>query len=204
MAESTLLIRQDTNPQDPRKDFDPFGTMVTWHRRYQLGDQQPASSPKEYRDVHVPKGSIELPLFMFDHSGISISTDDAQFRACDSAQWDWGKLGFIYVTPEKIRETFMCKRLTKAILEKARQNLQWEVEQYNDFLQGNVWGYIFKKAKPACASCGHIEYEEDSCWGFFGSDLKSTGLEESVPEEAKPLLEAAWEHRFESKGDDYE
>jgi hypothetical protein len=198
MAEPILLIRQDTDPSDPRKDYDHLGTMATWHGRYTLGDVQPKERPAEYRKANLPKGSIELPLFLFDHSGLSISTDDSTFRACDSQGWDWGQLGFIYTTPEKIRKKFECQKITLEIKKKVIAGLVAEVEQYNDFLNGNVWGYIYKKPKHTCESCGHVEWEEDSCWGFYGSDLKDSGLAEMIPQEAKPLLEAAWEKRFET------
>ena len=36
-----------------------------------------------------------LPLYLMDHSGLSIRTSSELFRMCDSAGWDWGCVGFI-------------------------------------------------------------------------------------------------------------
>lgn len=34
----TLLVLEDSDPMNPREDCEPFGKMVCWHSRYQLGD----------------------------------------------------------------------------------------------------------------------------------------------------------------------
>lgn len=41
-----LLIMQDDEPLNPRTDYDNFGHMVCWHRRYNLGDEH------NYEDTH--------------------------------------------------------------------------------------------------------------------------------------------------------
>ena len=35
----TIRIEQDKHPVHPRRDCDPYGTMVCFHRRYDLGDK---------------------------------------------------------------------------------------------------------------------------------------------------------------------
>jgi hypothetical protein len=53
----------------------------------------------------------------------------------------------------------MTKRITKPILERARKNLLAEVEIYDQYLRGEIYGYgIYDE------DGGDI----DSCWGFFG------------------------------------
>lgn len=193
MTEVLLTIQQDTDPFSPRED-DNLGTMACWHRRGNFGDVQPAESPDDYRKENVPEGSVELPLFLFDHSGYTIRTESSQFRAADSHGWDWGQLGFIYCTPEKIKKEYSCPEITPEIVEKVKEVLRGEVKVYNQLLQGSVWGYILKKAKPACKECGHIEYEEDSCWGFFGETLEETGLLTEISAD-EALIRAAWEKR---------
>ena len=39
-----LRIERDEYPESPR-DLDNAGTMVCWHRRYNLGDEQPSEDP---------------------------------------------------------------------------------------------------------------------------------------------------------------
>lgn len=49
-------------------------------------------------------GAEVMPLYLFDHSGISVSTSDASFRMADSAGWDWGLAGLAFMTGDEIRE----------------------------------------------------------------------------------------------------
>lgn len=43
----TIELVYDDNPTSPR-EWDNVGTMVCWHRRYKLGDEQPTTDPDEY------------------------------------------------------------------------------------------------------------------------------------------------------------
>jgi len=42
-----IEIEPDLDPMDPR-EWDNLATMVCWHRRYNLGDEQPEEDPEEY------------------------------------------------------------------------------------------------------------------------------------------------------------
>jgi len=177
---ATLKIRADHDPESPRSTWDNLGTMVCWHKQYNLGDEQPKQNPVEFY-AELPKGSLVLPLYLFDHSGITMRCESF------SDPWDSGQVGYIYVTPDKIREEYSCKRITKKIREKVESVVRCEVKTYDNFLTNNVWGFVFEDTEKDV---------DDSCWGFYGEDLKDTGIAESIPEEAKPLLDAAWENRF--------
>ena len=50
-----IKIYQDELPESPR-NWDNLGTMVCWHRNYNLGDEQPKSSPNEF----LPGLAIDL------------------------------------------------------------------------------------------------------------------------------------------------
>jgi hypothetical protein len=67
-------------------------------------------------------------------------------------------VGWVYVTKAKAREEF-GKRLTKARLAKVEECLRGEVKTYDDYLTGNVWGFIVEDEDG-----NHV----DSCWGFVG------------------------------------
>jgi len=199
---ASLVIQHDDDPIDPRRDYDNMGVMACWHRRGSYGDDRenkfrhtPASEwlePWGTRGLNsqawlasLPKGTIVLPLFMMDHSGVTIRTSCGSFQACDPQGWDWGQLGVIVATPAAIRNNFGVKRITKKIRERAEKVLQSEVETYDLCLTGQCWGYVITDA----------EGEEDACWGFFGDTLESTGLKDALPDAAIPLLEEAWAAR---------
>jgi hypothetical protein len=114
-------------------------------------------------DKHVP---VMLPLYLYDHSGITMNTSGF------SCPWDSGQVGWIYATREKILEEQSAKRLTKRMVEWARRLLIAEVEEYDHYLTGNVWGYSIKVVRyDKCESCdcvSEVEEFEESCWGYLG------------------------------------
>ena len=145
----------DSNP----RDWDNLGVMACWHRRYDLGDEQPQCSPDEYME-DLPKGTVILPLYLYDHSGITMST------SAFSCPWDSGQVGIIYATPDRIRECF----IDRVSDDRVRESLVHEVETYDMHLTGEVYGYSVEKP-VGCEACGNVEYEQvDACGGFFGDD----------------------------------
>ncbi len=196
-ANTQLAVRiiADTEPESPRK-WDNLGTMVCAHRRYQLGDETGARealdliyehlSDKQLNEMgfdasHVPDieraleatgQAIMLPLYLYDHSGISMKCSPF------SCQWDSGKVGFIFVSKAKVRSEFDWKLLNKARLQKMLTHLEGEVEVYDQYLRRDVWGFEL------------IEDGEvtDSCWGFFGSDPLTNGILDHLSDKAKELV----------------
>lgn len=181
----------DENPMNPR-DWDNFGTMICFHRKYCLGDAK-----KKYQDGWTPEnwekkileiqrqGGIVMPLYLYDHSGITMSLGN--FRHVDSQGWDWGQVGWILCTREQIDKEFDGDR------KRAEAMLEAEVETYDQYLRGDVYGYVVEKIEK-CPTCGEQKTEVvESCSGFFGYDFKTNGMLENIPSEFKPLLEAALE-----------
>lgn len=148
-----IEIFQDEDPQDPR-DWDNMGTMVCFHRRYALGDKSNLSI-EELKELVERKDVVALPLYLYDHSGISMSTNRNYPFNCP---WDSGQVGYIYVTYEDIKKNLAVERVTKKVIENVKKSLEIEVETYNDYLIGNVFGYIISRNKAMT----------DSCWGYLG------------------------------------
>lgn len=194
--EYKLIIRPDSDPESPR-EWDNVGTMVCWHRRYNLGDEQPKESPSEWirnlaadhvkaydaeliPDEHIQrildKHFIILPLYLYDHSGLSMSC------SAFSCPWDSGQVGYIYCTKE--RALAEC-----STIEKATEYLRNEVETYSQYLAGDVYGFELVET-TVCEHCGE-ESEEilDSCCGFYGSDPKTNGMADHITEEYRYTLD---------------
>lgn len=171
VAGLTVRIRPDEDAPNPRTEFDHVGTMVCWHDRYELGDQQPDCAASEFWlclmqerewDDHrkvvpddLPGHHVErylhkhfyfLPLYLYDHSGLTMSTDSY------SCPWDSGQVGWIYMSKDKAAKERLPDPLAC---------LRMEVAEYDQYLQGDVWGYEIEGAS------GDVL---DSCWGFFGFD----------------------------------
>jgi hypothetical protein len=144
---------------DPRQDQDNLGTMVCWHRRYNLGDENPKQDPSDYKlnmlrsdkvaekiqnlvdrgkyaqaqellDKQLAKEYISLPLFLYDHSGITMNTTGF------SCPWDSGQVGFIYVSKEKVRNEYDWKHVSPERIARIEKYLTEEVAEYNRYLTG--------------------------------------------------------------------
>jgi hypothetical protein len=185
-----ITVKQDEDPMNPRgDDFDcNLGKMVCYHSRYKLGDDHEYKTQEEFKEWlrKNEKNVVMLPLYLYDHSGYTMNTTG--FRHLDSHGWDWGMLGVIYVTKERIKKEYGIKRnVTKARAEKVKDALRAEVEVYDQYLRNDTYG--FQIINPDGE-------ETDSCWGFYGSDNKKSGLLEA----AKDAVDADITHRLKHEG----
>ena len=163
-----LEIFDDLNPCSPR-EFDNLGTMVCFHRRYNLGDEtehksSDFSSWEELENYLYKEENalIAVPVFMYDHSGLWINTTGF------SCPWDSGQIGYIYISKEKVRREYSCKRISKKLKKMIREMLCSEVDLYNDYLSGNVYGFTLTDKENA--------EEIDSSCGFYGTDYIENGI----------------------------
>ena len=104
-----LQIFQDTWAESPRS-WSNLGTMAIFHTRYNFGDEVNFSSDDfgnwSEMEEHIEnelKASVCIPIYLYDHSGITINTEGF------SCPWDSGQVGFIYVTDEKLAAVYIDK-----------------------------------------------------------------------------------------------
>lgn len=175
-----LEIHYDTSPESPR-EWPNLGVMVCWHRRYNLGDRHEYRTPEEFENAFDPKHegfegeeiAARLPLYLYDHSGITMNTTGFSDR------WDSGQVGWVYVTKKQLREEYHLKRVSKKAIRKALEVMRAEVKTYDQYISGEVYGFVFTNKETN---------EEDSCWGFYGSDFENNGITEYIPEEHRNLV----------------
>lgn len=166
-----IEIFQDENPCNPRED-DNVGTMVCFHNRYNLGDKHDLDKDdfNRWEDVenYLIKNegaAVVLPLYLYDHSGITMSTTPF------SCRWDSGQIGFIYVSKAKIMSEWggKNKNLTPKLKEQATKFLKCEVETYDQYLTGDIYGFVINEISTCDKGCEHEEHV-DSCWGYYGQE----------------------------------
>jgi hypothetical protein len=170
-------ILSDECPESPR-EWDNFGVMICRHRNYILGDEQLSrdfeGSFEDLKDHLIKeRGAVViLPLRLYDHSGISISVSSEYPYNC---RWDSSKVGYIFATAEAIKKEFSVKKITAKLKAKVEAILKQEVETYDQYLRGEVYGFEVVTTKTC--NLGHSHEEQlNSCFGFFGSDFKESGL----------------------------
>lgn len=188
----------DTDPTDPRKDYDHLATMACEHGRYNLGDDEGTQEltyairnssfyrdaweneddPKYSRhykgDASTPGGImailplckdiIWLPLYLYDHSGITMST--GRF----SCQWDSGQVGFIFMTKATALENWpdladKRKSLTPKLRAAAEECMRSEVKEYDAYLTNDVYTW---------------EVDGESCGGYYGVESAAEAAEDYI------------------------
>jgi len=147
-----IEIHYDQYSESPR-EWDNLGTMICFHRRYNLGDKHNLTIDAA-KELIEKNNVISLPLYLYDHSGITMNTTGF------SCPWDSGQVGFIYVTKEQIKQEYNAKRISKKLEKKVLDVLRCEVDTYDKYLRGEVFGFNVEKDGEFF----------DSCWGFFDFD----------------------------------
>jgi hypothetical protein len=162
MKKYELKIVQDTDPESPRT-WDNLGTMVCFHKRYELGDKTDYRTEDYDSWDELKEGIIKnegevviLPLYLYDHSGITISTSPF------GCNFDSGRIGFIFVSKYKIKKEGIDET-------KVEEYLKGEVSTYDQYLTGDVWGYQVYEIET-CDKGHEHKNEVESCYGIYGHD----------------------------------
>lgn len=170
VGEMTVKIYPDEIAPDPRKDYDRAGMMICFHERYDLGDAHDYKKEdfaswlevKQQIEKDYPNALI-LPLYLMDHSGLSLSTTSSLFQVFDHEGWDWRQVGFIFMPQATINEWYGGDN------DSAIAGLQAEVEEYDQYLQGDVY-WVVVEDPSGCI--------RESVGGMYGGDVAKTHANE--------------------------
>ena len=174
-----INIYYDSSPESPRK-WDNLGTFYTAHRRYRPEkefdeyfdfDEVCDERPGDLRESFLKK-YIALNLYLYDHSGLVVSSGPF------SCRWDSGWFGIVAVSIEKVKKEYGWKVLTQTRRQKIEGYLQGEIDTYDSYLRGEVYGY---RITPADDKGNVLE----SCWGYFGD----FGLEQ-LEDECQAIIDS--------------
>jgi hypothetical protein len=173
MKKYELKVVQDESPESPR-DWDNVTTIVCFHKRYDLGDKQDYKS-SDFNYWDELKEQIETdhkvlmikPLYMYDHSGITISTSPF------GCQWDSGQIGWVFIE-EKQWISMMGEDMDRSE-ERLLRIIDSEVETYDKYLQGEVYQYKIYEVEECSLGHQHRTLVE-CCGGYFDEeDCRSEG-----------------------------
>lgn len=141
----------DPVPESPR-EWCNAGTVALVDRcRYEFGDER-LSQDEIQRIINDPS-MIVLPIYIYDHSGITINTTGFH------CPWDSGQVGVIYISRRDAVKEWGNKICTQTVAKRARACLKGEIKTLDQYITGSVYGY------RVLAPDGE---ETDSCWGFYG------------------------------------
>lgn len=184
----TIKIITDEFPEDPR-EWDHLGTMQLFHNKYSMGDAHLVSTNQfsgwaEMKEYFIKKlkATIILPVYLYDHSGLALSTQSFIGRAVH-AYWDSGQVGFIFCTNEDIRKRYNIKKVTKQYREKAEKALIAEVQLLSYYVSGSSYGYYITDPDD-------VELEDTRVYGYLGDCF------DDIISEAKTIIDSDIEERI--------
>lgn len=165
----TIQLHQDSDAQAPENDDEVF--IVTTRNRYFQVDQEgfdldDIRDGKHNRKYHV------FPVYAYIHGGVALSLGrGGQF----SDQWDSGQIGYVLCAKSSFKTK--PRKASFGVIPSAEQSARTYIESWNQYLSGDVYGYVIEDEDGE-----HV----DSCWGFYGLDYART--------EAKTAAEYARKH----------
>ena len=195
-----IVIVRDTDARSPRQD-DNLGKIMAFHRNYSFSDEKHSSNlhtalfnlledlapvnVNEFEDKNdedileeIGKYAVVLPLYLYDHSGVSIRTEPF------SCKWDSGQVGIVYASMADVDKEWEGVD-EKTQRENAERIMKSEISIYDDFLQGEVYGFeLYEK----CDKCHHGQLV-DSCWGFYGNNIEENGIKSAVLDDFQYLFD---------------
>jgi hypothetical protein len=159
VPEQEMRIFYDEDVVSPRSphEFSNMTHMVCFHGRMELGDQDHGLTSDRFGSwtdletylIEEEDAYLIYPLSIYDHGGVTI------FIGQPTDPWDSGQVGFVYVTKADILHEY--GKLTPETEALAKRVIDSEVETYDRYLQGTVYGYkIYENGVFV-----------DSCWGFY-------------------------------------
>ena len=170
-----LKIFQSNDVESPR-EWCNLTTMIFFGNYSHLGDEHNMRSEdhngwdemekaimKEYDVACIKK------VYGYSHSGLTISLKPF------SCQWDSGVLGFAIITKEALRENYMMKRLSSKAVKNGYKHILNEIVVLDQYVTGDVYGFQVIEYSTCDQEHTHEEVE-DSCWGFYGSNILENGI----------------------------
>ena len=156
----TIDIYPDEFNESPDDWGDDERFLVYDHRNFTI--TRDGFDPKEIFD-HIQKkqkamykGYFIFTVYAYIHSGVSLSLGRDIKPFTD--RWDVSSSGFILI--KKAKGTYTR--------EKSIKDAHSLLNLWNNYLSGNVWGFIIESIK-----------DDNSVWGYYGEPEKSGLLDEA-------------------------
>lgn len=141
--------------RDPRED-DNATEILCFHKKYDIGDKHDHGSDdfenwNDFKQHIMDKHDAKAikPLYMYDHSGQTISTEPF------SCRWDSGQIGWVFVTNKTAEENGWDEARCLEVIEQ-------DIKYYDRYVQGEC-AYGFTVTGPVNDdSCGGYDDEDDA------------------------------------------
>lgn len=166
---------EDTEGFNPRELDDNLGILAIDLKRYDLNEFELYKSGmireisnshyealvnslkydkglEDVTDEEILKDIIYLPVYVYIHGGITISTTPF------SCSWDSGQAGWIFTTINKAKKYIGDDLSNEELIEKAKIWLKEEIEIFDKYLTDEIYEISLIK-KEKCSCCNNIKEE---------------------------------------------
>lgn len=168
MNELKIIVEQDDDATSPyAEDEWTLSKVALFHKRMNFPNHSGLNTDDfeswdALRDALEAEGALGiLPVWMYDHSGMTLRVG-AENPFTDG--WDSGQVGFVYSTEELLAEWGLAD-------ESVFFMKNYEVEQYSNFLNGNVFRFRVEDLD------GNVL---DSCGGYYAEVDALTEAQDSA------------------------
>jgi hypothetical protein len=173
-----LITRCKGLPDWESGNYPEYDDLVERYDNDEISEWEYKAELQSLTDKYKQDPLVWLPVYALIHSGIWLSTTTS-FNGY-TCQWDTSFAGIVYVENYKIIEEY--GDLSADSRSKAITYLEFEVKTYEQYLQGDIYGFTTLDAEGDAI---------DSCGGFFGSDPMSNGMSEHIEYQYHDLLKQA-------------
>lgn len=182
----------DQHAANPRRDCDNLGTIIIApNKAHWIANRDDVvdtsiclgKNPYEHwenlrrEQLKLRKSEIAIayPITKYEHGEISLQLGYKQ------GGWDYNVSGFVYVTKETLRKEYGVKRITKSIIECAKNHIQDELDTLTRWLNGDCYGW---QIKEYALDDDGLDWEEvdtlDACWGYLDPDYALAAMKDAL------------------------
>lgn len=160
----------DEDEMEEDENSESGETLYLYEGRY-----YPIEGIRGLREAKIDAEYAYSYMGLLDHSGLHIYLGGGAHWS-DGAGWDSGTIGVIYIAKKKVLDEYGHETWDEKAQATADRIFKQEVEDYDDYLTGNAWGYIIKEGVSQYVDDGGLDLAEDleempevdSGWGFIG------------------------------------
>ena len=125
---SNKIIETEDYCESPR-EWENLCKMIFIGKYSHLGDKHDFHETYDSFEAHQEHIEKQLgvafitPVYAYLHGGMTIATTPF------SCRWDSGKLGWVVMTKQALRENYDVKRITKKLIERAMVHVNTEIKE---------------------------------------------------------------------------
>ena len=168
----TIEIHQDEDPFfSPKENADKHAFLVYGHRDFTVYGPNNEKAQDIHNNLDEWKETYHVwPVYTYIHSGVYLKLGSDE--GLPDRQWDVSMCGYVLITKDESEIPYP---------EKYAQGM---IEEWNQYLSGDVWGFVIKAG----------EEEIRSCWGFYGLDYCKEEARSEAPDKPYcPHKNVDWE-----------